>query len=77
MSDYKKRIIDQWEAEYRKQPKAEIIPFPRPREYRTPESTIDAFWYVVRLNDREQLAAWLNDHPRDKAFLLQLLEDKQ
>jgi hypothetical protein len=44
--------------------------------YRTPQSTIDAFWYVVRLTDPERLAAWLDDHPKDESFLLNLLERK-
>jgi hypothetical protein len=44
--------------------------------YRTPQATVDAFWYVVRLADPEQLAAWLDNHPRDESFLLKLLERK-
>jgi hypothetical protein len=57
------------------------VPFrpPAPREpapYRTPQSTIDAFWYVVGLDDLDRLAAWLDDHPRDKPTLLKLLESK-
>ena len=47
-----------------------------PRPYRTPQATIDAFWYVVRLADPERLAAWLDDHPKDEFFLLNLLEGK-
>jgi hypothetical protein len=47
-----------------------------PKPYRTPKSTIDAFWYVVRLGDPERLAAWLDDHPKDELFLLNLLESK-
>jgi hypothetical protein len=47
-----------------------------PRSYRTPQSTIDAFWYVVGLDDLARLAAWLDDHPRDKPTLLKLLESK-
>jgi hypothetical protein len=44
--------------------------------YRTPQTTIDAFWYVVRLADPGRLAAWLDDHPKDEFFLLNLLEKK-
>ena len=44
--------------------------------YRTPQSTIDAFWYVVRLADPQRFAAWLDDHPKDEFFLLNLLESK-
>ena len=46
------------------------------KPYRTPQATIDAFWYVVRLADPERLAAWLDDHPKDEFFLLNLLEGK-
>jgi hypothetical protein len=48
----------------------------KPRPYRTPQSTIDAFWYVVSLCNPEQLRAWLGDHPQDARFLLKLLERK-
>jgi hypothetical protein len=44
--------------------------------YRTPQSTVDAFFYVVSLDDPARLAGWLADHPRDKAFLRQILENK-
>jgi hypothetical protein len=44
--------------------------------YRTPQSTIDAFWYVVGLCNPERLTAWLDDHPQDASFLLKLLESK-
>ena len=37
----------------------------KPRPYRTAESTIDAFWYLVRLNDPARLKAWLQDRPQD------------
>jgi hypothetical protein len=49
----------------------------KPRPYRTAESTIEAFWCLVRLNDPNRLEAWLDDHPRDAAFLYELLESKQ
>jgi hypothetical protein len=57
------------------------VPFdpPVPREpapYRTPEATVNAFWYVVGLDDLDRLAAWLDDHPQDKRTLLKLLESK-
>jgi hypothetical protein len=38
--------------------------------YRTPQSTVDAFLYVARLDDSEYLARWLADHKRDGMFLL-------
>lgn len=45
--------------------------------YRTPQSTIDAFWYVTRLDDPDYLARWLAQHPRDVARLQKLWEAKQ
>jgi hypothetical protein len=44
----------------------------KPRPYRTAESTIDAFWYLVRLNDPARLKAWLADRPLDGPTLLKL-----
>ena len=46
------------------------------RSYRTAASTIDAFWYLVRLRDPGRLKAWLADHPQDASTLLKLLENK-
>lgn len=46
------------------------------REYRTPESTIDAFWYVVRSGDKAALKAWLADRPKDAPTLRKLWEAK-
>jgi hypothetical protein len=46
------------------------------RPYRTAASTIDAFWYLVRLRDPGRLKAWLADRPQDAPTLLQLLENK-
>ena len=48
----------------------------RPAPYNTPQSTIDAFWFVVRQGDEDKVVAWLADHPRDAADLLKLLESK-
>jgi hypothetical protein len=44
--------------------------------YRTPQSTIDAFWYVVRLGDPEYLIGWLARHPLDAPVLHELWERK-
>jgi hypothetical protein len=44
--------------------------------YRTPQSTIDAFWYVVRLEDADYLKRWLAQHPRDAEALCKLWEGK-
>lgn len=41
----------------------------RPREYRPPRATIDAFLYLARLGDTDRLTRWLEQHPRDAASL--------
>jgi hypothetical protein len=45
----------------------------KPRPYRTAETTIDAFWYLVQLNDPDRLEAWLFDHPKDQADIVRTL----
>ena len=47
------------------------------RPYRTAESTIDAFFYLVRLNDPDRLKAWLEAHPNDAPTLFKLLEARK
>jgi hypothetical protein len=49
----------------------------KPRPYQTAESTIDAFWYLVRLNEPDRLKAWLADRPQDAPTLLKLLEARK
>jgi hypothetical protein len=49
----------------------------KPRPYRTAESTIDAFWYLVRLGDEDRLKAWLADHMRDGPTLRKLYEERK
>lgn len=49
----------------------------KPRPYRTAESTIDAFWYLVQLGDEDRLEAWLADHPKDAPFLYELLQARK
>jgi hypothetical protein len=48
----------------------------RPPAYRTAASTVDAFWYLISLNDLKRLKAWLANHPADAPTLLELLESK-
>jgi hypothetical protein len=53
------------------------LPAPRePKPYRTPQSTVDAFWYVVRQDDTAKLEDWLAAHPRDAGYLVKRLEEK-
>jgi hypothetical protein len=47
-----------------------------PREYRPPDSTVAAFWCVVRTGDEKQLTDWLADHPLDVPHLHQLWREK-
>jgi hypothetical protein len=67
---------DAWRHTGEQPPRAIVEARSAPEPYRTPQSTIDAFWYVVRLADPQRLAAWLDDHPKDEFFLLNLLESK-
>jgi hypothetical protein len=67
---------DRWKHTGEAPPKTSTAPKASPRPYSTPQSTIDAFWYVVSLRDSERFKAWLRDHPKDAPFLLKLLEDK-
>jgi hypothetical protein len=46
------------------------------RSYSTPQSTIDAFWYVVRNECPEYLKGWLARHPADAPFLLTICKQK-
>jgi hypothetical protein len=48
-----------------------------PRPYRTPQSTIDAFWYLVQLNEPDRLKAWLEARPSDAPTLLKLYEERK
>jgi hypothetical protein len=53
------------------------IPQFKPRPYQTAQSTIDAFWCLVKLNDPDRLKAWLEDRPLDVPTLRKLLEDRK
>lgn len=57
-------------------PIAPANPPPKP-EYRTPQSTIDAFWWTVRNEDTATLQRWIAEHPKDAAFLRDLWKAKQ
>ena len=49
----------------------------KPRPYRTPQSTIDAFWFLVQLDDPDRLKVWLQAHPKDQQTLYELYEGRQ
>jgi hypothetical protein len=55
---------------------APIRPVSEPPPYHTPQSTVDAFWFVVGLANPERFKAWLADRPKDAPFLFKLLEAK-
>ena len=67
-------ILARWEAT---DSNTDRLPSVRTSElYRPAQSTRDAFFYVVALDDVDRLKAWLADHPKDAPILLQLLESK-
>ena len=51
-------------------------PQPNRHHYRTPQATIDAFFFVAGLNDADYLKRWLQQHPRDAETLCKLWEGK-
>jgi hypothetical protein len=60
---------DRWRHTGEPRPQAEETPIAPRQPYRTPQSTIDAFWYVAGLDDADRLTAWLEQHPLDVPFL--------
>jgi hypothetical protein len=66
-------MIRHWEMD---DAKASPSRAPPQREYHTPRATIDAFWFVVRLDDPDYLIDWLERHPRDAAYLHQIWSAK-
>jgi hypothetical protein len=67
-TDYAARIYAQWEADDAKR-RPSAAPEPQKREYRTPQATVDAFWFVARQGDPDYLARWLAQHPADVPHL--------
>ncbi len=60
---------DRWRWTGEAPPSPEPNTFAVPRLYSTTPSVIDAFWYVVRLDDPDYLARWLAQHPADVPHL--------
>jgi hypothetical protein len=58
------------------EPTNPVRPVPPKRNYRTAQSTIDAFWHVVRNESTEYLTRWLVDHPLDATYLKKLWKQK-
>jgi hypothetical protein len=75
-------IRDKWRHTGEPPPPAEVRngplqPAAPAQHYRTPQSVVDAFWFVTRLDDPEYLARWLADHQRDAAHLLKIWKARQ
>jgi hypothetical protein len=66
---------DRWRHTGEAPPAIEISPATKPA-YRTPQSTIDAFFCVVRSDDPDLIAHWLADHPADAAHLHEIWGQK-
>jgi hypothetical protein len=84
-ADYAAQIVRQWELDDPRDrwkhtgelpPQAVEMPRAAAQPYRTPQSTIDAFWFVAGLGDVDHLARWLAQHPRDVVVLQKLWEAK-
>ncbi len=55
----------------------DMTPPREPEPYRPPAaSTVDAFFYLVRLGDVDRLRGWIEQHPLDAPALYKLWEDK-
>ena len=67
---------DSWRHTGEPRPRVQSDAEPRRQPYRTPQSTTDAFLYVLRLDDAPYLARWLRQHPADAPFLMQIYEAK-
>jgi hypothetical protein len=52
-----------------------VVPAKTP-QYRTPQSTVDAFFFVLKTKDAAGIAAWLAAHPRDERHLQKIWEQK-
>jgi hypothetical protein len=65
---------DRWKHTGEPRPKAARDRTASATRYRTPQATVDAFWYVVRLDNADYLARWLRSHQGDARALLQILD---
>jgi hypothetical protein len=76
LSHFEKKLAAQAPTSAKIIPHYELEAARRARPYRTPQSTIDAFWYVVRNYDDASIDKWLDEHPRDRLYLIDLLDVK-
>jgi hypothetical protein len=56
---------------------SEPPPAATPAPYRPAAATVDAFWYVVGLDDADYLAGWLSRHPTDSPHLFKIWKGKR
>lgn len=88
--DYAAQLVRQWEMDdprdswrHTGEPQPDkdfrnssLVPALRREHYRTPQCTLDAFWFVVRNHDTNYLARWLEQHRADAAYLNDLWNSK-
>jgi hypothetical protein len=63
---------DRWGHTGEHPPAAQPEQSPRRERYTPPQSTVDAFRYVLSLNDPDYLARWLANHPADAPALYKI-----
>lgn len=81
-SDYASRLVREWElADMRdrwrwtgEMPPVQQTAAPAKPQRGMPQSTVDAFRFVVSLADADHLAAWLRAHPGNAKALLEMVE---
>ncbi|WLA53200.1 hypothetical protein [Bradyrhizobium diazoefficiens] len=81
-SDYAARLVRDWELDDPRDrwrwtgelPPVQQVAAIEKAPYRTPQSTIDAFHFVLSAGDLERLAAWLLHHPDDAPALFKSVE---
>jgi len=67
-------IVRGWDAQ--DEGKIATAKLGKAKEYRTPQSTIDAFFGWVVRQDEAYQRRWLAEHPKDEAYLRKLLREK-
>ncbi|QQN62123.1 hypothetical protein JIR23_21230 [Bradyrhizobium diazoefficiens] len=81
-SDYVAQLVMQWELDDprdRWKWTGELPPVQQAAQIaeptcRTPQSTVDAFHFVMNTGDRERLATWLRNHANDLSSFFKLVE---
>ncbi|SDJ43803.1 hypothetical protein SAMN05216338_104968 [Bradyrhizobium sp. Rc2d] len=81
-SDYASQLVMRWELDDERDrwkwtgelPPVQQAAVIEKTPYRTPQSTIDAFKYLVSVGDQERLAVWLRNHPNDAASLFKFVK---